>query len=83
MKYPSPGPVLKHADKEALVKSSPQVDDEQSFAGSMPDPEEVDEKDTLEDAQDVGFATNADEEHPEELKMGENINKAEEEIKNK
>lgn len=67
-------------DFEEIEKSTPEVFDEQSALGSMPDPEEVNEKDTLETAQEMGLYTKADEEHPVPLGIAEEVNKAEKDL---
>jgi hypothetical protein len=75
--YQSSGPTLKQRNEKELIKSSPQVDDEQSSFGRMPNPEEVQEKDTLEQAQDMGLYTKSDDEHPAKLNIAKQINDAE------
>lgn len=75
--YQSSGPTLKKQSEEELIKSTPQVDDEQSSFGSMPNPEEVQEKDALEQAQDMGLYTKSDDEHPAKLNIAKQVNDAE------
>lgn len=60
---------------------SPEEDSEQSRSGHMPDPEEVEGKDTLDAAQEVGLYTEADEEHPKEVGLGEEVNELEDQSK--
>lgn len=49
---------------------------EESISGSAPDPESDD--DTLKAAQDAGLYQDADDEHPAELGIAEEVKKAEE-----
>lgn len=63
------------------IPSNPQINDEEGNQGSMPDPEMVDKEDTLEEAQDMGLYTNADEEHPAELNIAEQVQNAEDQHK--
>lgn len=56
--------------------ASPQTMGEQSESGHMPDPASDD--DTLENAQEVGIAQDADPEHPKELNIAEDVEEAEE-----
>lgn len=58
-------------------KSRPEITDEGSVSGSASDPEEIEDKDTEDLAHDMGLYTNSDEEHPVELGLSEQINKAE------
>lgn len=58
-------------------KTRPEVIDEGSVSGSASDPEEIEEKDTLDQAHDMGLYKDQDEEHPKELGLGEQINEAE------
>lgn len=66
---------------------SPEEEAEQERSGHMPDPEEVtgadksNPKTNLDAAQEVGLYTEADEEHPEEVGLGEQINELEDEKK--
>ena len=76
--YPSPGPILEHSNEWELEKDDPEIVGEQSISGSASDPEEVEEEDTLEDVQDVGLYQDVDEEHPRELDIAKEIDKAEE-----
>lgn len=69
---------MKKNDEEELIKTSPETYDEQSADGSMPNPEEVNEKDVLERAQEAGLYTDSDEENPAELNIAQEINDAEE-----
>lgn len=55
------------ADEEKIQQTKPQVVGEQSASGHMPNPEEVEENDTLDRAQDMGLYKKADESHPVEL----------------
>jgi hypothetical protein len=64
-------------DEDELIKTSPGTYDEQSADGSMPNPEEEDEKDVLERAQEAGLYTDADEENPAELDIAKEVNDAE------
>lgn len=52
------------------------VKGEQAVSGSTPDPESDDE--TLINAKDMGLALNEDEEHPQELGLGRDVDKSEE-----
>ena len=58
-------------------KTRPDVTDEGSVSGSASDPEEIAEKDTLDQAHDMGLYQDQDEEHPKELGLGQQINEAE------
>lgn len=69
---------MKIGNEEELIKTSPEIYDEQSAGGSMPNPEEVNEKDVLERAQEAGLYTDSDEEHPAPLNIAKEINDAEE-----
>lgn len=52
---------LKRLEQE---KTDPENSDQQGYLGSEPDPELATEKDTLEEAQEMGLYPQADEEHP-------------------
>lgn len=69
-------PVYEDSQKE-VEKSEPEIIGEQSVSGMMTNPEEVEEKDTLEMAQDVGLYTENDEEHPAEVGIAQEIEEAE------
>lgn len=69
-------PVSPQAKVEA-VKSEPQIPGEQSESGTMPDPEQIQDKDTLDMAHDVGLYEENDEEHPAEVGIAEEIEEAE------
>ena len=56
---------------------SPEMFGEQSVSGDMPDPASDD--DTLKNAQYMGFALDAESDHPKPLDMASDIDKAEEE----
>ena len=58
-------------------KTRPEIAGEGSVSGSAPDPEGIEEKDTLDQAHDMGLYKDQDEEHPKELGLGEQVNKAE------
>jgi hypothetical protein len=58
---------------------TPQIEDEGSISGSMPDPECDD--DMLENVHTMGLYIDSDEEHPKPLGLGEEIDKAEEYVK--
>lgn len=72
--------IKKQDTKKYLLDNDPILEDEQSASGSSPDPEVVNEEDTLERAQDMGLYGNADEEHPKELDIAGQINNAEEDL---
>ena len=65
---------ISHDDEHKKVKS-PQEFGEESVSGSMPDPESDD--DMLENAWKMGLYTKDDEEHPQELNIAKEIEKAE------
>lgn len=50
--------------RQETEKSTPEDSDQQGYLGSESDPEIATEKDTLEEAQEMGLYTQADEEHP-------------------
>lgn len=58
-------------------KTRPEVSGEGSVSGSASDPEAIEEKDTLDQAHDMGLYKDQDEEHPKELGLGAQINEAE------
>lgn len=62
-------------DNEHQIVKSPQEYGEESVSGSMPDPESDD--DTLENAWKMGLYTGDDEEHPQELNIAHEMEKAE------
>jgi hypothetical protein len=53
----------------------PSVSGEQSVSGDMPDPESDD--DTLQNAQDMGMQLDEDDEHPQEIDIARDIDRAE------
>jgi hypothetical protein len=61
---------------EELDNASADESGEQSVSGDMPDPASDD--DTLENAHAVGLRLNEDEEHPQELDIASDLDKAEE-----
>lgn len=63
--------------KDESMKSEPQIMGEQSESGTMPDPEIIQDKDTLDMAHDVGLYEENDEEHPSEVSIADEINEAE------
>lgn len=63
-------------NKTLTKEFPPNVKGEQEISGDMPDPASDD--DTLENAHKAGIALNEDEEHPQELDIGGDIDKAEE-----
>ena len=66
---------------ETLIDpASPQIIDEQSIGGHMPDPESDD--DTLESAHMMGIGLDEDEENPQPLNIAQAVQKAEEEHRN-
>jgi hypothetical protein len=62
-------------DSKHQSTQSPSVADEQSLSGSTPDPESDD--DTLEAAHEAGLYEDADDEHPAELNLAEEVEKDE------
>jgi len=76
-KHLSSGPTMRQNTEEELIKSTPQVDDEQSAFGSMPNPEQVKSNDTLDQAHKMGLYTKADEEHPAPINIAKQVNNAE------
>lgn len=56
-----------------LEKSKPQVAGEQSAFGHMPNPGKVKQSTTLERAQKMGLYTEANEAHPHELNIAEEL----------
>lgn len=58
-------------------KSRPEITDEGSVSGSASDPEEIEAKNTEELAHEMGLYTDSNDEHPVELGLAEQINKAE------
>lgn len=73
---PSATPASTPTGNEELDIASPDEVGEQSVSGDMPDPASDD--DTLENAHNVGLRLNEDEEHPQELDIASDIDKAEE-----
>jgi hypothetical protein len=63
-------------NSEFISPASPDELDEQSFAGSAPDPDAS--NDTLQNAQMMGQQMEEDSEHPQELDIARDINEAEE-----
>ncbi len=63
---------------DTLIDAPPSVQGEQSVSGDMPDPSSDD--DTLANAQAMGFQLNETTEHPEEIDIARDIDKAEENI---
>lgn len=68
----------KKQDKEPPVKP-PYIEGEESISGSATEPEEDD--DTLENAHEMGQQLDEDPEHPKEIDIARDIDKAEEEIR--
>lgn len=60
--------------RKVKTPKSPEEQDEQSAAGTMPDPESDD--DTLKNAQDEGLYSGYDEEHQGELDLDRELDKA-------
>jgi hypothetical protein len=56
----------------------PNVSDEESFVGSAPDVEKIQEEDTLDRAHDMGLQLDDDEENPHELNLAKDFDTAEE-----
>lgn len=78
-KTPDPRDILQqNATGNEMINDSvgPSVIGEQSVSGSNPDPSSDD--DTVLNAQSMGLALDEDEEHPKELDIGSDIDKAEE-----
>ena len=69
---------MKKKDKYPTIKS-PQKLDEESISGSMPDPESDD--DALKSAHEMGIGLGESYEHPKELDIAKDVNKAEEHIR--
>lgn len=65
-------------DRQHDRKSSPEIKGEESESGDAPNPEEIEEKDTLDLAHDTGLYEDQNEENPGELGLGEEIDKDEE-----
>lgn len=59
-----------------LKKKTPQMQDEVSFAGHMPDVES--DGNVLDNEHAMGLSLNSDEEHPKPLNIASDIDKAEE-----
>lgn len=62
---------------DGVTNASPQERDEEELDGHMPNPEIVNSRDALDEAQSNGLAEDADEEHPKELNMAQDIENAE------
>lgn len=62
-------------DKKELEKTNPEYKGESDMEGSMPDPEEVNSKSVLDHEHEMGLYEAADEEHPMELNIAEEIAK--------
>lgn len=60
-------------DNPAVDASTVELADEQGFEGDAPNPEIVEGKDTLEQAQELGLH-DTDEEHPDEVGVAEEVN---------
>lgn len=68
-----------HQDGEKKKIITEDILGEESFAGSMPDPEEVsDVDDTFKAEHDMGLYTNEDTEHPKASDLANQVEKAEE-----
>ena len=66
---------MKKKQKNLTIKS-PQIQGEESISGSMPDLESDD--DTLKSAHEMGIGLSENYEHPKELDIAKDIDKAEE-----
>ncbi len=64
-------------DQKHQVNKTPAQQGEESVSGETPDPESDDN--VLDKAHKMGIYEKADEEHPQELGLGEEVNKEEEE----
>jgi hypothetical protein len=69
---------LKKREKNSTIKS-PQMLDEESISGSMPDLESDD--DVLKSAHEMGIGLSENSEHPRELDIAKDVDKAEEHIR--
>ncbi|RJQ27803.1 hypothetical protein C4577_00560 [Candidatus Parcubacteria bacterium] len=72
--------VISHDRKHRDVKP-PNVKGEESISGDMTTPDADDN--VLDNAHEAGLYEDADEEHPKELDLGEEINKDEKDIREK
>ncbi|OGH20755.1 MAG: hypothetical protein A3D74_05520 [Candidatus Levybacteria bacterium RIFCSPHIGHO2_02_FULL_37_13] len=69
---------LKNKQKNLTIKS-PQMQGEESISGSMPDLESDD--DALKSAHEMGIGLSENYEHPKELDIAKDIDKAEEHVR--
>ena len=65
------------ANNDLNLPSNPQVNDEEGIQGSMTDPDIAEGDYTLDEAHNEGLYRNADEEHPAELNLAEQVQDAE------
>lgn len=70
---------LEDEEKPASEPLSPERQDEIAVSGTMPDPESDD--DTLKNAQNVGLQVGENTEHPEEIDIARDIDKAEDSLR--
>ncbi len=72
--FPHPQTANQLASEE-VEKSRPEVFDEESISGDMPDPEQIDKEDNLSHAQKAGLYSDATDSDPKELGIGEELNR--------
>lgn len=62
---------------QTVNQANDQIEEEEDNLGSMPNPDKVNEKSTLDEAHDVGLYEQADDEHPVEINIAKQVEDAE------